>query len=50
LKTSKENADKVRAQCDETFKREAVQNWLASGKSAEVIDLELGISSKLLYA
>ena len=35
---------------DETFKREAVQNWLSSGKSAEVIAGELGINSNLLYA
>jgi uncharacterized protein YjbI with pentapeptide repeats len=28
---------KVRRKFDETFKREAVQNWLSSGKSAEVI-------------
>lgn len=35
---------------DETFKRAAVQNWLSSGKSAEVIAQELGINSNLLYA
>ena len=35
---------------DETFKREAVHNWLSSGKSADVIAGELGISSNLLYA
>jgi transposase len=35
---------------DETFKREAVQNWLSSGKSADVIAGELGINSNLLYA
>ena len=28
---------KVRRKFDETFQREAVQNWLSSGKSAEVI-------------
>ena len=35
---------------DETFKREAVGNWLASGKSAEVIAQELGLNANLLYA
>jgi transposase len=35
---------------DESFKREAVQNWLSSGKSADVIAGELGINSNLLYA
>src|ERR1051325_11862951 len=35
---------------DETFKRQAVQNWLSSGKSAEMIASELGINSNLLYA
>jgi hypothetical protein len=29
---------------DKTFKREAVQNWLSSGKSADVIAGELGIN------
>ena len=37
-------------QFDETFKRQALQNWLASGKSADVIAGELGINSNLLYA
>lgn len=35
---------------DETFKRQAVQNWLSSGKSAEVVAQELAIHSNLLYA
>src|SRR3954454_24594140 len=35
---------------DETFKSEAVQNWLQSGKSAEVVGQELGINANLLYA
>lgn len=34
---------------DETFKREAVNNWLTSGKSAPEIALELGLSPKRLY-
>jgi transposase-like protein len=41
---------KVRRKFDATFKREAVNNWLASRKSAEVIAQELGINSKRLYA
>ena len=39
-----------RRKFDETFKREAVQNWLHSGKSAEVVGEELGLTAKLLYA
>ena len=35
---------------DENFKRQAVANWLSSGKSAELIAQELGINSNLLYA
>lgn len=34
---------KTRRKFDETFKREAVQNWLHSGKPAEVIAEELGL-------
>ena len=41
---------KTRRKFDETFKREAVNNWLASRKSAEVIAQELGINSNRLYA
>jgi transposase-like protein len=41
---------KDRRKFDETFKREAVNNWLASRKSAEVIAQELGINSNRLYA
>lgn len=39
-----------RRKFDQTFKREAVQNWLHSGKSAEVVGEELGINANLLYA
>jgi transposase-like protein len=35
---------------DQTFKREAVTNWLQSGKSAAVVGEELGINAGLLYA
>jgi transposase-like protein len=41
---------KTRRKFDETFKREAVNNWLVSGKSAEAIAPELGINSNRLYA
>ena len=46
----KETPVKTRRIFDETFKREAVQNWLHSGKSAEVIADELGLSPNLLYS
>jgi transposase-like protein len=35
---------------DQTFKREAVLNWLQSGKSATVVGQELGLTANLLYA
>ena len=41
---------KTRRKFDETFKREAVNNWLASRKSAELIAQELGINGNRLYA
>ena len=41
---------KVRRQYDATFKREAVANWLGSGKSAEVVAHELGLSPGRLFA
>lgn len=41
---------KVRRKFDETFKREAVQNWLASGKSAAAVAQELGVLANRLYA
>lgn len=39
-----------RRKFDETFKLEAVQHWLHSGKSAAVVGEELGINDNLLYA
>jgi transposase-like protein len=45
-----ETAVKARRKFDIVFKREAVQNWLSSGKSAEVIAQELGITANRLYA
>ena len=41
---------KVRRKFDKTFKHEAVQNWLRSGKSAHVTAQELGIQPNRLYA
>ena len=41
---------KVRRKFDEMFKREAVQNWLASGKSAEAVARELGLLAYRLSA
>ena len=41
---------KVRRKYNDTFKREAVEHWLNSGKSAEVIGQELGIEAERLYS
>ena len=41
---------KARRKFDETFKRETLNNWLTSGKSAEVIGQESGVTSSRLYA
>ena len=41
---------KCRRKFDETFKREAVNNWLTSGKSVAVIAKELGLAANRLYA
>lgn len=35
---------------DDTFKREAVEHWLKSGKSAEAVGQELGVGANQLYA
>jgi transposase-like protein len=50
MKSIKEEPMKIRRKFDQTFKREALQNWSNSGKSAEVIAEELGLNSNLLYA
>ena len=41
---------KERRKFDETFKREALEHWLNSGKSATVIVQELGLKANRLYA
>ena len=46
----KQTSVQERRKFDETFKREAVQNWLHSGKSAAVVGEELGLHANLLYA
>jgi len=50
MKSIKETSAPSRRKYDATFKREAVNNWLSSGKSAEVIAQELGLSPERLYA
>ena len=40
---------KLRRKFDRTFKQEAVQNWLNSGKAASVVAEELGITANCLY-
>lgn len=50
MKPMKQASVRERRKFDETFKREAVQNWLRSGKSAEVVAEELGLTANLLYA
>jgi|ERR1017187_555663 transposase-like protein len=46
----KQTTVQERRKFDETFKQEAVQNWLHSGKSAEAVGEELGVNAGLLYA
>jgi transposase-like protein len=46
----KQTSVRVHRKFDATFKREAVLNWLQSGKSAPVAGEELGINANLLYA
>ena len=50
MKRIKVTPPKTRREYDETFKREALAHWLASGKSAEVISEELGLTSGRLFA
>jgi len=50
MKAIKNSSLKVRRKFDQVFKREAVNNWLSSGKSAEVVSQELGLSPGLLFA
>ncbi len=45
MKSFKESPIRTRRKFDPTFKREAVQNWLATAKSAEVVAQELASPS-----
>ena len=50
IKPITQAAARTHRKFDDTFKRQAVGNWLSSGKSAEVIAQELGLNANLLYA
>ena len=50
MKPIKESSPKTRRKFDPTFKREAVGNWLSSGRSAAVVAKELGLTEGLLFA
>jgi len=50
IKCIKTTSVPTRRKFDQTFKREAVQNWLHSSKSAQVVGEDLGINANLLYA
>ena len=44
------NSSLQRPQFNETFRKEAVNHWLNSGKPAHIVAQELGIRAHLLYA
>jgi len=50
MELMKQTAVRTHRKFDATFKREAVLNWLQSGKSATVVGEELGLTANLLYA
>ncbi len=50
MNSIKESPPGTRRKFDQTFKREAVGNWLSSGKSAAVVARELGLTEGLLFA
>lgn len=50
IKPIKKTTINARRKFDETFKREAVNNRLSSGKSADVIAQELGLKVERLYS
>lgn len=50
MKRIKVTLPKTRREDDETFKREALAHWISSGKSAEVVSEELGLTSGRLFA
>ena len=50
MNSLKDPGSPKRRQFDPTFKREAVRNWLTSGKSAAVVAKELGLGEGRLFA
>ena len=50
IKPINKTSVKSRRKFDETFKQEAVNNWLSSGKSAELIAQDLGLKAQRLYS
>ena len=50
IKSIKAPSVQSRRKFDDTFKREAVDHWLSSGKTAAVIANELGLKVERLYA
>lgn len=50
MKPVNPNPVKSRRKFDETFKREAVNHWLSSGKSSKVSAEELGLNVSRLFA
>ena len=49
MKPSEPTPAKARRKFDKAFKREAVNNWLASGKPAGTVARELGLAAHHLY-
>ncbi len=50
MKSLNESQGKTRRKYDAAFKLEAVRNWILSGKTAEVVAKELGLSPDRLFA
>lgn len=50
IKSIKEEHPKKRRKFDDTFKREAVESWLSSGRSATQVAEEFGITADRLYS
>ncbi len=50
MKSLNQSQGKTRRKYDAAFKLEAVRNWISSGKTAEVVARELGLSPDRLFA
>ena len=50
MKPNQKEPLNTRSKYDSTFKREAVNNWRTSGKSARVVAEELGLKPDRLYS